>query len=176
MLYLGRLIAWLTFPGVIVHEMAHQLFCRWLKVPVFKVCYFQFENPPGYVIHESPKEAYKNLLIGIGPFFINTVLGGLIAAGGAIPQLKFHNSNILDFFLIWLGISIAMHAFPSTGDASTIWESLKKPNTPLWLKVIGAPIVLAIYIGSFLSIFWLDLIYGAAVAVIVPNLLISLLA
>lgn len=88
---------------------------------VFEVCYFRFENPAGYVVHEKPKEAYKNILIGVGPFFVNTILGGLIAAGGSIPVLKFNTGNILDLFLMWLGVSIAMHAFPSVVDARQIW-------------------------------------------------------
>jgi hypothetical protein len=36
----GPLIALATFPGVIVHELAHQLFCRWFRIPVLNVCYF----------------------------------------------------------------------------------------------------------------------------------------
>jgi len=46
----GPVIAALTFPGVIVHEMAHQLFCRLFRVAVLDVCYFRFGNPAGYVI------------------------------------------------------------------------------------------------------------------------------
>lgn len=42
----GQLIAALTFPGVIVHEMAHQLFCRLFRVAVLDVCYFRF-GPAG---------------------------------------------------------------------------------------------------------------------------------
>jgi hypothetical protein len=39
------LITIVTFPGVIVHELAHQLFCRLYKVSVFEEVYFQAENP-----------------------------------------------------------------------------------------------------------------------------------
>jgi len=68
-----------TFPGVIVHELAHQFFCRLFKVPVFKVCYFRIGNPSGYVIHEPPSSAWTSLLIGIGPLFVNSVVGPLVA-------------------------------------------------------------------------------------------------
>lgn len=64
----GFLITILTFPGVIVHELAHQIFCRICRVAVFDVCYFKFGNPAGYVVHEHPKNAYSQILIGIGPF------------------------------------------------------------------------------------------------------------
>lgn len=170
----GQFIAAATFPGVIVHELAHQIFCRLLKIPVFEVCYFRMENPAGYVIHEKPKEAYKSLLISIGPFIINTILGSIVAAGGAISLLNFHSFNLLDFFLVWLGVSIAMHAFPSRGDADSIWKALKQKGTNLFLKIIGIPIVGLIYLGSLLSFFWFDLIYGVAVAVFIPDLIINL--
>lgn len=50
----GFLISILTFPGVIVHEIAHQLFCRICGVAVLDVCYFKAGNPAGYVVHEIP--------------------------------------------------------------------------------------------------------------------------
>lgn len=170
----GQVIAALTFPGVIVHEIAHQLVCRILKVPVMKVCYFQFENPSGYVVHENPREAYKSLLIGIGPFIFNTLVGGLIASGGAVSVMIFNAGTVIDYFLIWLGVSIAMHAFPSTGDAKQIWDAVKRKDTPVFIKILGAPIVLAIYVGAVLSVVWFDAVYGISVALLLPSFLIRL--
>ena len=37
----GFIISLVTFPGVIVHELAHQIFCMLMKVPVYDVKYFQ---------------------------------------------------------------------------------------------------------------------------------------
>lgn len=73
----GFLISLLTFPGVMVHEFAHQLFCRIMRVPVYDVVYFQAKNP-------------LTLLLG------------------------------------WLGVSILMHAFPSTGDAKVMVKAILK--------------------------------------------------
>jgi hypothetical protein len=172
----GFLISIATFPGVIVHEMAHQLFCRWQRVAVFDVCYFRVGNPAGYVIHEIPPTAFQQLLIGIGPFFVNTILGAVIAFPGAIPALKFESGDLLDYFFIWLGVSIAMHSFPSTGDAKGIWQALRSKEVPWITRLIAAPIVLLIYVGAIGSFIWLDLIYGAAVALALPNLISSLFA
>jgi len=172
----GFLIALVTFPGVIVHEMAHQLFCRWFRVPVFDVCYFRVGNPSGYVIHENPKATSQQIWIGVGPFLINTLLGALIAFPGAIPVLKFGAGGPLDFLLIWLGISIAMHAFPSTGDAKNIWRGVSSRDVPLLGKIIAVPVVALIYLGAVGSIFWLDALYGAAVALALPSLITSVFA
>ena len=170
----GFIVSILTFPGIIVHEMAHQLFCRWQRVAVFDVCYFRFGNPTGYVVHEIAPSAFKNLFISIGPFFVNTILGALIAFPATV--LKFESGNAVDYFLIWLGISIAMHSFPSTGDAKSIWQAVRSREVPWLTRLIAAPIVGVIYLGAIGSVVWLDLIYGAAVVVFLPNLISQLLA
>jgi hypothetical protein len=110
----GPLIALATFPGVIVHELAHQLFCRWFRIPVLNVCYFRVGNPAGFVIHEPATKSYQSVLISVGPFLVNTIIGALVSFPAAIPVIRFGAGDLLDYFLIWLGVSIAMHAIPST--------------------------------------------------------------
>jgi hypothetical protein len=172
----GFLISIVTFPGVIVHEFAHQLFCRLARVAIFDVCYFRVGNPAGYVVHEIPKKSYQNILIGIGPFFVNTIIGALIALPAAIPVIKFGSGSVIDYLLIYLGVSIAMHSFPSTGDAKSIWNSLKENDTNIIVRIIAAPIVGLIFLCAAGSIIWLDLFYGVTVAMFLPNLIIGLLA
>ena len=172
----GILITILSFPGVIVHELAHQLFCRWFKVPVFKVVYFQFENPAGYVLHEKSQNKLQTIMISIGPFVVNTIIGALIALPASLPIFKFDNGTPLDYLLIYLGVTIAMHAFPSRGDADAIWNAGKETDTPLWVRILGYPIVGLIYLGSLGSFFWLDVIYGVSIAIGVPQLIIWLLS
>ena len=171
----GILISLVTFPGVIVHELAHQLFCRLYKVPVFKVVYFQMANPVGYVLHEPPREKWQSIMISVGPFIVNTVFGAIIALPAAIPIFELGSAGALDYLLIYLGVSIAMHAFPSIGAAQVILQTIKEDNTKPLIKIIAYPVVGLIYLGSFGSFFWLDLLYGIAIAVGLPNLIISLL-
>ena len=61
----GPLIALATFPGAIVHALAHQLFCRWFRIPVLNVCYFRVSNPTGFVIHEPATKSYQSVLISV---------------------------------------------------------------------------------------------------------------
>ena len=171
----GIIISIITFPGVIVHELAHQLFCRWFKIPVFEVCYFRFENPIGYVIHEPAKKGYQTILISIGPFIINTILAFLIAFPAAM-QFKFDDANFFDYILIYLGVSIGSHAFPSTGDAQTLWESVMKSDEhSLLTKIFVAPIVGFIYLGALGSFFWLDFAYGFAISMGLPYIILKCL-
>ncbi|MBI5361182.1 MAG: DUF3267 domain-containing protein [Planctomycetes bacterium] len=173
----GEFIAVLTFPGVIVHEFAHQLFCRFSRVAIADVCYFRYGNPSGYVVHETPRKLYQHILIGIGPFFVNTIIGALITLPAALPVIQFKSGGgLLDFFLIWLGVSIAMHSFPSIGDAQSIWQAVWRKETPIFIKLIGVPVVGLIYCGAVGSVVWLDLFYGIGIAMLIPNLLIKMLA
>jgi hypothetical protein len=176
----GFLITWATFPGVIVHELAHAIFCRLFRLKIYEVKYFHFSvsfrQPAGWVVHEPAEERYKNLLVSIGPFFVNTILGAIIGAPGALPVLTLKSGDPLDYFLVWLGVSIAMHAFPSTGDAQSIIHTMKSPGVSTAAKVFAYPVVGLIYLGAVASVFWADLLYGVAVAGLLPWLIVQAFA
>lgn len=172
----GQLITLATFPGVIVHEFAHQLFCKWTKTPVLDVCYYRFGNPAGYVVHEKPRDLKVNLLIDIGPFIVNNILGILLTLTASLPVFTFGAGDFTDYIQMWLGISILMHSFPSTGDAKALLSAVKETEGNMLLKALCYPIIGLIYIGALGSVIWLDAIYAAAVALLVPQLLVGLLA
>lgn len=173
MLVPGQIVTLLTFPGVIVHETAHKLVCNMLGIRVLKVCYFRFGNPAGYVAHEKPNNAIQQIFIGIGPFLFNSIIGAIIAFPGALAYYS-SKASIVHYVLIWLGLSIAMHSFPSTGDANSIWRAMWMKGTPLLVRLVALPVILIIYLGAIGSFFWLDLIYGVAVAFFLPRYLLAL--
>ena len=173
----GSLIAAITFPGVVIHELAHQLFCRYFKIPVYQVCYFRFGNPSGYVVHGQPGKWTHNVLVGAGPFFLNSVLGATLAFPSALRVFEFDGAaSTLDGILIWLGVSIAMHAIPSTGDARSMWQAVSGDRASLLAKVTVAPVVGLIFVLALGSVVWLDLIYGIGVSLALPKLLVAALA
>lgn len=168
----GFMVTWATFPGVIVHEFGHELLCRATGTPVREVCYFRFGDPAGYVIHEQPTSIWKHFLIGFGPLFVNSILGfllGLLAARNSL----FGGMVILNVVMYWLAVSVAMHSFPSKGDADSLWHSIWNDQTPLLAKIVGAPLVVLIYVGAIGSFFWADLGYGLVVAAWLPKLLVG---
>lgn len=168
MLIPSFVISTVTFPGVMAHEFAHRLFCGLTGTKVHDVCYFRFGNPAGYVVHDSPSSVWRHILIGIGPLLVNTAIGFLIGLLIFHDYLKRDALVFLWLALIWLGISIAMHSFPSTGDANTIWKAVWRREAPLLSKLLGTPLVIVIYLGALGSILWLDLVYGLAVVVGLP--------
>lgn len=173
----GNVLALLTFPGIVIHELAHQLFCRYFKIPVYEVCYFRFGNPAGYVVHGRSDNWLPQVLIGAGPFFLNSLLGALLAFPSALRVFEFHGAaSTLDIVQIWLGISIAMHAIPSTVDAKSMWKAVSGKNAPFIAKLTVAPAVGLIFVLAIGSVIWLDVIYAIAVSLALPKLLVILLS
>jgi hypothetical protein len=172
----GFIISWITFPGVIVHEFAHQLFCYLYKIPVYEVAYFRFGNPAGYVAHGPAKKPWHGVMAAIGPFFVNSILGAIIGAPAILPIIQFQSADPLDWVLGWLGVSIAMHSFPSTGDAQVIWHVVKDRSVPFHTKLWAYPVIGLIYAGAIGSFFWLDALYGVFMAGLIPFLLVKALA
>lgn len=180
----GVVIALLTFPGVIVHESAHLLFCKLRRVAVFEVCFFRvppvdqwFSGVPiGYVMHEKPADFTSSFLISVGPFIVNSLLCVFFTFPAFFP-IRMHNEfDPLSCFFLWLGVSIGMHAFPSMGDATVLWNEAKAAAARGNLLAIASfPLVVLILIANVGSIFWLDALYGVAIGLGVPELFVKYL-
>ena len=168
----GFLISALTFPGVIVHESAHMLFCKIRKVPVLDVCFFRFGNPAGYVVHGEAKDFTSLFLIAVGPFLINSLLCIVICFPAYFPMQVFDITPTLSLFLMWVGLSIGMHAFPSNQDARVLVDHAKEAaGRGNILAIISFPLVGLIFLANLLSFFWIDLLYGLGLGIGLPSLI-----
>ncbi len=163
------LLAFAAFPGVIVHEFGHQLFCHLTGTRVREVCYLRLGFPAGYVVHDWPSNPWKHLLISSGPFFVNTTMGFLLGMAAlrveGLPLL----AGTAKALLLWLGVSVALHAFPSLDDATALLESV-------WARPAGFFVRFAITIlgglmvaGAFGAFFLVDLAYGIVIAWWLPR-------
>jgi hypothetical protein len=173
----GFIVSLFTFPGVIVHEAAHQLMCRLTGTPVLDVCYFRVGgNPSGFVVHGTPMSGWKHFVISVAPFLVNTIVGFLIALPTALVVAGKGECGPLDLLLGWLGVSVAMHAFPSTGDASSLWSSVRDPEASWLLRIVGFPVIAIIWLGSLLSVIWFDAMYAAGVCFAIPAAIVAMVA
>ena len=165
----GPVIAALTFPGVIVHEAAHLFFCKLFRLPVYDVCFFRFGNPAGYVIHEKTDNFTTVFFVSMGPFVGNTLLCVLFCTAAFLPVWELKVFDPLAYFFYWIGLSIGMHSFPSTGDLSNLLElapeRAKKGNL---LAILSLPLTGLLYILNFARVVWADLGYGIAVGILGP--------
>jgi hypothetical protein len=170
----GWIIAVLTFPGVIVHEAAHMLFCRIGKVGILDVCFFRVGNPAGYVVHEEIKNFNLAFFVSVGPLIVNSLLCVFICFPAFLPVRVFDLTDIPSYVMLWLGVSIGMHAFPSIQDAAILWkEASKAVKSFNPLAIVSFPLVGLIMIANLLSVIWFDAIYGFAIGILLPELIFS---
>ena len=166
-------------PGVIIHELAHHIFCVIFSAKVIDVCYYNFKHSSGYVLQEQPKHLYQNVLISTAPFLMNSFIGGLVAYPTIINKLSTFgllSLNWQDFLRIIFSISIGMNAIPSKGDGLSLWYSVGDSDMNFLLKlsakIIITPMVLIIFLINFGSSYLkIDLLYGVCVCFIGPKLI-----
>jgi len=173
----GVFIAILTFPGVIVHEAAHFLFCRLRGVPIFDAKFFQvvgLDQPVGFVVHGPTKDFTTSFLVSVGPFFLNSILCVAICFPLWIPMQFFDAGDPFCYFVMWLGVSIGMHAFPSNQDVNDLWSEAKEEAAGgNWLARVTMPLVVAIWAANLLRFFWIDYAYGLALAIWLPSIVLG---
>jgi hypothetical protein len=165
----GFLIAIVTFPGIMVHEAAHRFFCDVAGVPVYKVCYFQVGNPSGYVIHGATGSLRAHFLIAIGPLIVNTVLCAAISFTAIITfMLGIGDTPIVFLILLWLGISIGMHAFPSAVDVQSFSHAVRAAGRGGLLYGTAKMFEYLVRFANLLRVIWFDLIYAVGIAAALP--------
>lgn len=132
--------------GVVIHELAHKEMVEDFGLRVRDHCYFQLDNPSGYVIHDEPRGYFPTLAISTAPFFLNsavayttfTIAGGVLTSQpiGGLSGLQVGGVTAL----IWLGISSGVHAFPSSQDTKNIWQATKRR---WWnpIAILGIPVI-----------------------------------
>jgi hypothetical protein len=168
----GFLISFVTFPGVMMHELGHQLACWLSKVCVFRVQYFKFDaKVAGFVEHERTDNPWKSLLITYGPFIFNTILGTILVLPLSLMWAANANRVILPlwvrpvcYIIAYFGVSCLANAFPSWKDAQNLFESVVKNKAlPLLPRILVAPFVIVIGLCSAAKFFWFDFIFAFGV-------------
>ena len=165
----AQVISFLTFPGVIVHEAAHFIFCKMYRLAIFDVCFFRFGNPAGYVIHERTTNFRASFFVAVGPFIINSALCLLFCTAAFVPIWELKIDDPLAYFFYWLGLSIGMHAFPSTGDLKNLWaEAPAEAKNGNLLAIISYPLIGLLYVANYARVVWADLGYAILIGILLP--------
>lgn len=160
----GFVVSWATFPGTVVHELAHKWACEWRGVTVTDVSYFSL-NGSGQVTHHTPTDHRDTILISTASFAVNTILSigcyalAALAISGVITN---QYTSIAALGFVWLGLSIGMHAFPSAQDLGNVWREVRAHWRRSMVAALVIPVVILFRIASLLEFFWFDAIYAAA--------------
>lgn len=174
-----RILTYLTFPGIVAHEFAHAWACRRLGIRVHKVCYLRLGNPMGYVLHEAPVYAIQHTLVAVAPFFVSTLFALLFSLAGCLlarSPLFSETRDVLALMALWLGFSCALHAFPSGGDADSLWQDVASPDVGLFAKLLLAPAVGVIRLAQAGTRLWLDVLFALCVVALPPAVLLVVMA
>lgn len=134
--FLGKSYRYFVAPGVILHELAHALFCIITGAKIVKISFF--EKDGGKVEHEKSKiPLFGQALISFAPLFFGIVAvfflarflglkpemidlknidysGFLANAKILFKSLNFH--SYLNWLLLYLVLSVAVTMTPSTED------------------------------------------------------------
>jgi hypothetical protein len=172
----GWLIALFTFPGVVCHEMAHRFFCDSARVPVYAVSYIRVGNPAGYVVHGPVKNLKDAFLISIGPLIVNTAMCSLISFAAVVPIaiLEVADPSITSVVLMWVGVSMGMHAFPSNTDMDNFSAIVQNTGNRGFPHFVGKFFSGLFAVANALRFFWFDAIYALLVALLLPLLMLWL--
>jgi hypothetical protein len=158
---LRSIVSFLTFPGVVIHELAHKLYCDYTGTPVYKVRYLTFGNPMGYVIHGEPRTLSAAFAISVGPLIINTLVAVLLPLAVILIDLQPWQAGIV----IWLAFSSGFHAFPSNIDAESFLAQVRRQKGRIsFFFIFSWGFSLVIRLANALKYLWFDGIYAAAAA------------
>ncbi len=176
----GWLIALLTCPGIVIHEIAHRFFCDILGVKVYAICYFAFgsEDTVGCVLHEASTTMRQAFWISLGPLIINTLICALFTfplmasqflVGDFMSRSTFPLLGYL--FLAWIGFSAGAHAFPSDRDLSNVLETAKELNvTPSLFTLVLIRLIIGL---NFLESLYISFLYAYGVSLLLPYILLG---
>lgn len=142
-----------TAPGVVVHELAHFIFCLLARVKVYKVKLFQFGQLAGYVTHDEPQRFTQAVAISFGPLIINSILTLLLFSQLRPPYVW------QQLIYLWLGVVIGLHAIPSTGDAKSIFQTANSRVLRNPFILLFYPFILVLYILNLLKRLHIDIVY-----------------
>ena len=161
----------LTFPGVVVRQTVKFGLCRMMRLAVLESCYFQFENPCGFVRPEPAASVVADIVFVVVPFVVCSLLGSCLALPAVIPVVSYGETLPPYLVVIWLGISVASHAFPDGEDAKRLWKSTRASSAAA--RFVATPFALFTSLGAVGRIAWVDFAFGAAVVVWVPMVIME---
>jgi len=100
----------ILYPGVVIHELAHFIFCILLGVRVRKVKLF--DSGGGFVEYSCEKQnTIKNFLISVAPLLV----GGFLLYF-ALGFFNLRHGFLVDAILLYMCFSIFLSMFPSKED------------------------------------------------------------
>ena len=135
MRHLLWILGFLTVPGAVCRAFTEHLFCKILRVPVEDTAYLHHSEQFGHVEHKPVLRFGKGFALCFVPGLILFLCGAATAGTAAVQLFVFgvqpiglSTGKISVLFiaccvLLYAGICMLCHVFPSYEDALYLWES-----------------------------------------------------
>ncbi|MDE6570823.1 MAG: DUF3267 domain-containing protein [Alphaproteobacteria bacterium] len=161
----GQVISLISFMGIVVHEWAHKMACHLLGIRVISVKYFSLSG--GYVRHEKVTQPRASICIALAPLVVNTLVA--LFMGCILAAMTYWDMHVgwVHALIIYIGVTVGMHAFPSRQDMNNFVEltaELRRRNLNILARIMGG----FFSVLRALSFFWVD-IWIAMLVMMVPT-------
>lgn len=147
-----------------------------MGIAITEICYLRIGNPVGYVLHVRPLYAVQHIVVAVAPLFVSTLIA---LAVSAMASALFARHALIEFHYfimptaLWLSFSIALHAFPSSGDADALWDEVRNREAGIGAKMLLVPVVGLIRLTGLGGRVWLDVLYAIMVVALPPLIMLS---
>lgn len=175
---LGLIVKYFTFIGAYTHGFFEHLACRMCGVLIEDARYLRANEMCGFTDHELIRKRSASFCVCFFPFCMNLLFGLIFTAAGAV-NLYYLGSfftkggfpHIVNFLLLWLGLSFLTNLFPSFEDALMLKEHLYGKDKNTAIKVLAAPVFGILYGGAYLLQYGGTLLTSIAFSVSLPPIL-----
>jgi hypothetical protein len=75
--------------------------------------------------------------------------------------------------VLWFSFSIALHAFPSSGDADALWDDVRSSEVGFLARLLLVPVVGLIRLTGLGARYWLDVLYAIVVVAVPPLFMLA---
>ena len=123
----GLVMHFITIPGSIFHELAHQLACYLVGHQVLEVRYIVRDNPAyaGYVLHQGRPGVARHLFIGIAPLLMGFAIWAVTLGLGwfwlSDGQIALWQVGVL-MVAAWMTAAATYAALPSPLDMEGVFQ------------------------------------------------------
>lgn len=168
----GLLIRAITFPGLVLDYYINKKVASLLSINIAKDDFSKVFFGEALEI-DSPNKYYKLWLFSFLPFLVQTLIALIVCyfAAWALFGNFAKQGKLYLLLLPYLGISIAAHAFPDSKTATQLWKRSNQELKNLNLFGLFAyPYVILIFIIRILHVFWIDILYGVFMIIILKDI------
>jgi hypothetical protein len=128
------------------------------------------------VKYEPTPTVAGRVAVTVGPWVVCSLVAATIALPAATRLSVLGGGSTLDALFVWLSISIAMHALPTSEETASLMAAVEGRGVSTLSQVCMLPLAALMGLGVLLSCVMEGLLYGLLVAFGVPALVVHLLA